>query len=127
MVNAAILTREALAYLANREAALTSPGTPSESVDDSAPAGPRATTLGTVPDYRFAGPGVRIHAVTSDSPASAAGLVAGDIIVAWNGRSLRTLRQMTYSLARAAPGEKVSLRIRRQEREFDVDVVLVAR
>lgn len=127
LVDAAVLTREAAAYLANRKEPLTARGAkPSTKEAEGSPMQRRAT-LGTVPDYRFGGPGVRIHAVTSNSPAAKAGLAAGDIIVSIDQRPLRTLRQMTYALARRQPGDQVKLKIRRGDQVFETTATLVRR
>lgn len=127
LVDAAVLTREAANYLAGRNEPLTASGAKkADGTKDRSPLQRRAT-LGTVPDYRFGGPGVRIHAVTSNSPAAKVGLQKGDIIVAIDRRPLRTLRQMTYALARRKPGDKVTLKIRRGEKVFDVSAILVSR
>jgi hypothetical protein len=42
--------------------------------------GERRASLGTVPDYAFAGPGVRNHGHDSGSPAEKAGLKEGDVL-----------------------------------------------
>ena len=47
--------------------------------------GPRRASLGTMPDFAFAGPGVRVQEVMPGSPAAAAGIQPGDVLVALDG------------------------------------------
>ncbi|MCL6615267.1 MAG: hypothetical protein K6U03_11765, partial [Firmicutes bacterium] len=45
------------------------------------PTSERRVSFGAVPDFAYAGPGVRLQGVTPGSPAAGAGLEAGDVIV----------------------------------------------
>ncbi len=49
-------------------------------------------SLGVVPDFAFAGPGVRLEGVVPGSPAEAAGLRAGDVLLAVDGKELAGLK-----------------------------------
>ena len=57
--------------------------------------------------------GVLVSSVTPDSPAAKAGLKAGDVITAVNGRSMDSPRELTESMRDTKPGESVELGVTR--------------
>jgi PDZ domain-containing protein len=59
--------------------------------------------------------GALVEAVAADVPA-ARQLEAGDVIVAVDGRPVRTPAQLRTEVSRAEPGDEVSLRVRREGR-----------
>jgi hypothetical protein len=66
--------------------------------------------LGTIPD--FGGPpvhGVRIQGVRTGSPAEAAGLRAGDVIVEFDGATVANLEDFSAVLFTARPGQRVEI------------------
>ncbi|HWN81744.1 MAG TPA: M20/M25/M40 family metallo-hydrolase, partial [Candidatus Udaeobacter sp.] len=65
--------------------------------------------LGTVPDFGSPGEGVRLAAVRAGSPAAAAGLQDGDVIVGWDGREIRNLGDYAQALRSQRPGDEVEL------------------
>ncbi len=68
--------------------------------------------LGTIPDFtRQEEEGVRLTGVREGSPAAAAGLQRGDVIVKWNGRSIRNLAEYAQALRSQSPGDRVELGI----------------
>lgn len=81
--------------------------------------------------------GVLILQVLSDGPADKAGLlptrrdasghiVLGDVIVALNGKPVRNSNDLFVLLDGLEVGQKVKLRVRRDERELEVEVELSA-
>ena len=64
--------------------------------------------------------GAVIHEVVAGSPAESAGLMAGDIILAFNGSQVFSLRE---SVQAQSPGDTVKLNIGRPRAEGD-DMVL---
>ena len=75
--------------------------------------------------------GVHVAAVTPDSGAEAAGILADDVIVAINGKVLATQahpgRSLREAMADVEAGEKVAIAFVRDGEEHDVDVVATAR
>lgn len=125
LVKAATLAREAVAYLADRDAPLTSTSAPRGHTE--APRGERKVSLGTVPDFAWRGPGVRLQGVVPGSPAARAGLVAGDVIVRFGGEAVTDLRGFASQLRKAEAGQNIELGLRRGDEEMTVEVVLDAR
>lgn len=123
--------REAIQYLGDRAEPLTvtiagakgaAPATP--------PAGNasgRRVTLGTLPDFAFEGPGVKVASVTPGSPAEKAGLRAGDVLLKLDGRDIPDLRGYSEMLKALSPGQTVKLRIRRDGAEQEVAATVVER
>jgi S1-C subfamily serine protease len=81
-------------------------------------------TLGVVPDYGSFGEGggVRISGTSPDSPASAAGLKAGDVIVKFDEKKIDTLYDLSDELAAAKPGQKVKLQVLRDGGKTPVEL-----
>ena len=75
--------------------------------------------------------GVQVAAVTPDSGAEAAGILADDVIVAINGEALTTRtnpgRNLSEAMEEVEPGEKVAIAFVRDGEKHDVDVVATAR
>jgi aminopeptidase N len=117
------VAREAVAYLASRPEPLTRNG--------AAPAGGggegRRVALGTVPDFAFAGPGVRLEGVVPGSPAEQAGLAAGDVLVELGGEAIADLRGYSAALKRLSPGDRVEVAYVRDGVRRAVQVEVVAR
>lgn len=78
-----------------------------------------------VPDSYSLKPGVLIPEVMQDAPASAAGIKAGDVILAANGQVLdgdETVQQTLIEIIQASPNKPVSLKLQRFDRELEVTV-----
>jgi membrane-associated protease RseP (regulator of RpoE activity) len=127
LVKVAAVTRELVAYLAERPNPLTSrlaggsnPAPPSD-------LSPRRVSMGTVPDYAYSGPGVRISGTTPGSPAEMAGLQAGDVIVKVAGTDIETLKDFANALNALPPGAKVTVIYQRNGVSEKVEVMVVAR
>lgn len=70
------------------------------------------------------GRGVIISEVSPDSPAAAAGLRHGDVVVAFNGKPVANREEMRLAIAQTPPGVAVKLRIVRDRESQEVEVVL---
>ncbi len=120
---------EAVAYLAERREPLTAT-IASETPPATAaapPGGVRRASLGTVPDFAFPGPGVRVDQVLPGSPAEAAGIRAGDVVVGVGDQAVDTLRAYSEALKAHQPGEKVTVILKRDGAEVTVEATLGTR
>jgi len=85
-------------------------------------------TLGIIPDYSDDTiKGVRITGTTPGSPAEAAGLKDGDIIVAWDDTKLGNLMDIMGPLGKGKPDQKVKLKVLRDGKEIELEATLKER
>ena len=75
--------------------------------------GSRRVSVGTVPDFAFGGPGVKVGSVVPGSAAEAAGLQAGDVLVAIDDEKVDDLKMYSDLLKQLEPGQTVTLTIQR--------------
>jgi membrane-associated protease RseP (regulator of RpoE activity) len=129
LVKVAAVTRELVAYLAERPNPLTSKISTSASAGAAGapPGGERRVSFGSIPDYAFPGPGVRVTGTVSGSPADKAGLQAGDVIVKVGDASIGSMRDFSEALKVLAPGDKVSVTYVRDGTPRTVEATLAAR
>ncbi len=125
LVKVASVAREAVDYLAGRKGPLTT-GLKSgiENAADSQPKGERKVSLGTIPDFAFTGKGVRISGVVAGSPAEAAGLKEGDIMVQLNGSPVENLKSLSDVLKTLKAGDKASIVFMRDGKENAVQTTV---
>ncbi len=93
--------------------------------------GGAGATLGVVPDYSNGidtqTKGVLISGTVPNSPAAAAGLVAGDVIVQFGKDKIDTLYDLSDQLAKAKPGDQVALGVLRGKNRIELHATLAAR
>jgi Peptidase family M28/PDZ domain len=70
-------------------------------------------SLGTVPDYAYAGKGVRLTGVRPDAPAMRAGLKAGDVIVKIGEHEVTNMHDYMFSFGDLEPGREVVVEVER--------------
>jgi hypothetical protein len=87
----------------------------------------RRASLGTMPDFAFEGPGVRVQQVMPDSAAEKAGILAGDVLVALNGEPVTDLRTYSGLLKARAPGDEVEIAVLRDGEKVSLTAVLGSR
>ena len=80
-------------------------------------------TLGVVPDYAFAGNGMRISGVSPGKPAEKAGLVAGDVVVELGGMPVRDMTSYMTALSAFSKGQKAKVVFVRNGERLAKDVV----
>ncbi len=129
LTKVAVFVKETVVYLATRPEPLTVTIDISKPAPMRAPAGQstRRVSVGTVPDFAFVGAGVRVGGIVPGSPAEQAGLQEGDILVAIDGKAVDNLQGFTDLLKTYAPGQRVKLKVLRDDTELAVDATLVAR
>ena len=69
--------------------------------------------------------GARVLTVRPDSPAAAAGLAVGDIVVRYDGRAVESNRDLQFLVADTAPGTEVALGVVRGGRPRELRVGIV--
>jgi len=118
---------ETVGYLAERTDPLTvtiSSAAGGAAKPDAPKGGGRRASLGTMPDFAFEGPGVRVQQVMPGSGADKAGIQAGDVVVALNGEEITDLRSYSGLLKAHGPGDKVTVTILRDGAKHEVEAVL---
>lgn len=126
LVKVAAVVKEAVEYLASRPDALHASLRASPEAEPRSRAG-RRVLLGTVPDFAFGGPGVRLTGVTADTPAERVGLRSGDIIVGIDNTDIHDLRGYSERLKTLNIGDRVVIRFLRDGSEQTVAATLIAR
>lgn len=127
LVKVATFVKEAVAYLAERPEPLNVTIAGSTPAASATPAQGRRVSLGTVPDFAFAGPGVRLGGVVPGSPAEKAGLAEGDVLLRLDDQEIADLRAFSERLKTLSPGQTVRVTVRRGEEELSFEVTVVAR
>ena len=129
MVKVAAIVREAVEYLAGREQPMTAQFAGKQSAQQTRPRGGsgRRVSFGSVPDFAFSGPGVRITGTTPGSAAEKAGLKKGDVIISLAGKDVKTLRDLSTVLRALNPGDEIDVRWLREGRELQAKTTVSAR
>jgi hypothetical protein len=83
--------------------------------------------LGTIPDYAPAERGMRISGVRAGSPAEAAGLRSGDVIVRVGDHATDDIYAFTEALRAYRPGDRVTLVVLRDGAEVSLTAQLGSR
>ncbi|HYN40346.1 MAG TPA: PDZ domain-containing protein, partial [Thermoanaerobaculia bacterium] len=87
----------------------------------------RRVSFGTMPDFSFEGPGVKVEGVVPGSPAEKAGVKAGDVVLKLDGKDVANLRDFSEKLKGMTPGQVVKSTLRRDGKDLEVAVTLVER
>jgi len=82
--------------------------------------------LGTIPDYSRESGGMAITAVRADSPAAAAGMQGGDIIVRFGPHEVDDVYDYMAALGEFDPGDEVEIVVLRDGEPVSFKVVLAA-
>lgn len=137
LVKVASFAREGIAYLAERETPLTNtipkagtPGAP-PAAPPAAPGSDRAqgrrVSFGSVPDFAFTGPGVRVGGVVPGSPAEKGGLKEGDVMMKLDAVDMASLQTFSDFLKTAKAGQTVSVSVMREGKPLTLTITLVER
>jgi S1-C subfamily serine protease len=69
-----------------------------------------SVSMGIMPDYTFAGTGVKADGVSEGKPAQKAGLQAGDIIIELGGYHISSMESYMQTLGKFKKGETVKVK-----------------
>jgi aminopeptidase N len=139
LAKVATFVKEGIVYLAERPEPLTvtiksaaGPATAAApAAAQPAAAGPpgtaRRVSFGTVPDFAFEGPGVRVSGLVPDSPAAKAGIKEADTVLTIDGKPIANLQGFSDVLRTLAPGQTVQVVISRAGKQQTVAVTLAER
>ena len=135
LARVAAFVREGIVYLAERPEPLSNTiKPPSAAPPAAAPAPPaaaavqgRRVSFGTVPDFAFPGPGVKVTGLVPDSPAARAGIREGDVVMRINDAAIANLQEFSNVLRALTPGQTVSVVVRRGTDDVQVQVTLAQR
>ena len=83
--------------------------------------------FGSIPDFSNDAAGVRFAHVREGSPAEAAGLEGGDVLVEFDGQPIENLYDFTYALRAKKNGDVVTVVVERNGKRIRRDVTLGAR
>lgn len=125
LVKVAIVCKEVLVYLADREDPMNYTGkTPGINKAPEKMKTNRRVSTGSIPDFAFRGKGVKIASVMSGSAGEVAGLQAEDIIIELNGEKTDDLKTYSNLLKKYQPNDVVKLKILREDKEIDISLKL---
>lgn len=79
-------------------------------------------TMGIMPDYTFAGAGVRCDGVTDGRPAQKAGLKAGDVIIQIGAFTISSMDSYMQTLGKFQKGDKVKVKFKRGNEVLETEV-----
>ena len=131
LVKVATVSREVLEYLADRKDPMPftgkKPNDASGKPTETQSTIERKASTGAMPDFSFSGEGVRIADVSENSPAAVAKLQKGDVIVAFDGKQVKSLKDYSNFLKEHKPGDTVKLTIDRNGEKKEVIVTLSER
>ncbi len=83
--------------------------------------------LGTVPDFAPVDFGVRLSGVRAGSPAEAAGMREGDVLIRFAGEEIADLYAFTDALRAHSPGDTVEVVVQRDGAELPLMAILGSR
>jgi hypothetical protein len=84
-------------------------------------------SLGIVPDFSGGAEGVKLAGVREGTAAEEAGLKGGDVMVSFDGRSVKDLADLSYLLKEKQPGDAVVIIVLRDGEELTLKATLRSR
>jgi S1-C subfamily serine protease len=84
-------------------------------------------SFGTMPDFAFGGPGVKVAGVTPGSPAETSGVEEGDVLLKVDDKDIANLQGFASILRGLSPGQAVKVVLSRGGVEKTLDVTVVER
>lgn len=84
-------------------------------------------SLGTIPSYADSTDGLKLEGVREGSPAQAAGLAAGDVIVKLAGRDVKNVYDYTQALSEMKAGQEYEVELLRGGQRLTLKIIPAAR
>jgi aminopeptidase YwaD len=81
-----------------------------------------SVSMGIMPDYTYAGTGVRADGVSEGKPAQKAGLMTGDVILKINEYNVSSMESYMQTLGKFKKGDKVKVKYKRGDKELETTV-----
>lgn len=81
-----------------------------------------SVSMGIMPDYTYAGTGVKADGVTEGKPAQKAGIKAGDIIIQLGDYNISSLEHYMQALGKFKKGEKARVKYKRGVETLETEV-----
>jgi membrane-associated protease RseP (regulator of RpoE activity) len=125
LVRVATFVKETAAQLISRSEPLSFQGAPPAPSDPSA--AQRRVSLGTVPEFGYDGPGIKVESVVPGSPAEQADIRPGDVITGIDDETVAGLAAYSEILKRYEPGQTVRVSGTRGGAPFEARIRLQAR
>ena len=82
------------------------------------------TRFGSIPDYAFSGPGMRLDGTSPGGPAEKAGLLRGDVLVGIGDTTIEGIGDFMFVLNTHKPGDVLTVRFLRDGTEERAQVTL---
>lgn len=79
-------------------------------------------TMGIMPDYTFAGSGIRCDGISDGRPAQKAGIKAGDIIIKVGDYNVSSMESYMEALGKFQKGDKVKVQFKRGNDTMEAEV-----
>jgi hypothetical protein len=131
LVKVATVAKEVLQYLAERNEIMPFTGTVKDQSEKAEERNSlnqgRAVSTGTMPDFAYSGEGVKVGAVSDDSPGAKAGLKKGDIIRKMDGEEIKSLQDYSNMLKEHSKGDEITLEVDREGEILIIKLVLAER
>jgi membrane-associated protease RseP (regulator of RpoE activity) len=127
LAKVAVVATEAVSYLASTDKRPTATGKGVGAGGEVGRSERRRVTLGAVPEFGYAGPGIRVDGVVEGSPAAQAGIQKGDVIIALGGQPVPDLNGFTALLRNYQAGDRTVVRWKRGDAEQEREVELAPR
>ena len=94
-----------------------------KTVDNNTSNAPKFTvTLGVMPDYVFAGKGMRIDGVTNGKTAFRAGIITGDIVLKMGNYKVIDMMSYMEALSKFKKGDKTVVQIKRENETKSIEI-----
>ena len=81
-----------------------------------------SVSLGIMPDYTYAGSGVRADGISDGKPAQKAGLKAGDVIIQLGDYKVSSLENYMQALGQFKKGDKTKVKFKRGNETIEAEV-----